>query len=57
VHLAGFAPAEADRFFGVPKVEDLSEMRLVLRPPAEARRAFVARHEALCRGLESGNSA
>ena len=38
VHLAGFAAAEADRFFGAPKVEGLGEMRLRLRPPAEVRR-------------------
>ncbi|HRO12822.1 HD family hydrolase [Amaricoccus sp.] len=55
VHLAGFEAAEADRFFGVPKVEGLGEMRLVLRPPAEVRRAFVERHEALCRGLAEGD--
>ncbi len=55
VHLAGFAAAEADRFFGAPKVEGLGEMPLRLRPPAEVRRAFVARHEALCRGLAGGD--
>ena len=48
VHLAGFEAAEADRFFGAPKVEGLGAMRLHLRPPREVRRAFLARHEELC---------
>ena len=49
--LAGFEAREADRFFGVPKVEGLGEMRLHLRPPAEVRRAFLDRHAALCNAL------
>ena len=51
VHLAGFAAAEADRFFGAPKVEGLGEMRLHLRPPAEVRQLFLERHAALCKAL------
>jgi 5'-deoxynucleotidase YfbR-like HD superfamily hydrolase len=48
VHLAGFEAREADRFFGVPKVEGLAEMALQLRSPAEVRQAFLARHAELC---------
>ena len=50
VRLAGFAAAEANRFFGAPRVEGIGEMRLRLRPPAEVRRAFVARHRDLFGG-------
>ena len=53
VHLAGFEAREADRFFGAPKVEGLAEMTLQLRPPAEVRRAFLARHAELCAALPS----
>lgn len=47
VQLAGFSAAEADRFFGKPRMEGLGEMVLHLRPPAEVKRAFLARHAAL----------
>jgi hypothetical protein len=48
VHLAGFEAREADRYFGVPKLEGLGEIALQLRPPAEVRRAFLERHAELC---------
>lgn len=51
--LAGFAPAEADRFFGRPPPA-LAGIRLMLRPPAEVRAAFVARHEALLQAIDRG---
>jgi len=45
--IAGFAVAEADRFFGAPRIEGLGSTTLHLRPPAEAKADFLARHEAL----------
>ncbi len=47
VHLAGFSEAEADRFFGPPDRALLRGLHLTLRPPAEARAAFLARHAEL----------
>ena len=47
VQLAGFSEAEATRFFGRPDPELTRDLSLHLRPPAEARAEFVARHEAL----------
>ena len=47
VHLAGFAAPEADRFFGPPRLDGMAEVALRLRPPAEARADFLARHAAL----------
>lgn len=46
VQIAGFERAEADRFFGKP-APDLADMPVLLRPPREARDAFVARHREL----------
>ena len=45
--LAGFATAEADRFFGHPDPDLTTGLSLVLRPPVETRDAFTARHAAL----------
>jgi 5'-deoxynucleotidase YfbR-like HD superfamily hydrolase len=45
--IAGFSAAEADRFFGRPEPGLLDGLALALRPPAEARAAFLARHAAL----------
>ncbi len=45
--LAGFAEAEADRFFGRPAPALAEGLRLHLRPPAEVRADFTARHEEL----------
>ncbi|MCK0168847.1 hypothetical protein MWU52_14905 [Jannaschia sp. S6380] len=47
VHLAGFARAEADRFFGKPDAGLIEGLSLTLRPPAEVRAAFLDRHAAL----------
>jgi 5'-deoxynucleotidase YfbR-like HD superfamily hydrolase len=47
VTLAGFARPEADRLFGPPPAAMVDGLALTLRPPAEARAAFVARHTAL----------
>ncbi|MEM1373442.1 MAG: HD family hydrolase [Pseudomonadota bacterium] len=45
--IAGFAEAEAAKFFGRPRADILDGLRLDLRPPVDVRAAFVARHEAL----------
>ncbi len=42
--IAGFALAEADRLFGRPEETVVAGLELRLRPPAEARRAFLRRH-------------
>ena len=53
VHIAGFDAAEANRFFGLPRVEGLSEVALKLRSPAETKLAFLARHTALLGACEA----
>lgn len=45
--IAGFSDAEADRFFGKPDPEMIAGLTIRLRPPAEVRAAFTARHETL----------
>ncbi|MCH8466286.1 MAG: HD family hydrolase, partial [Roseinatronobacter sp.] len=45
--LAGFTEAEADRFFGKPDRALVQGLALHLRPPAETRAAYLARHGAL----------
>jgi len=45
--LAGFAKAEADKFFGRPAPEAVKGLTLILRPPIEVRAAFTARHSDL----------
>ncbi|WP_127655555.1 HD domain-containing protein [Alexandriicola marinus] len=45
--IAGFTEAEADRFFGKPDPELAQGLEIKLRPPAEVRRAFTARHNVL----------
>ncbi len=45
--IAGFAEAEANRFFGKPGSGALEGLSLHLRPPAETRAAYLARHAAL----------
>ena len=45
--IAGFDKPESDRFFGKPDPALIEGARVLLRPPVEARRAFVARHRAL----------
>ena len=47
VQLAGFSEREADRFFGRPRAGLAEGLDLRLRPPAEVRADFTARHEAL----------
>lgn len=45
--LAGFAVGEANRFFGAPRVEGLAALTLRLRPAAEVKADFLARHASL----------
>jgi hypothetical protein len=45
--IAGFAEAEADRFFGRPKPAHVEGLHIALRPPAEVRTAYAARHREL----------
>jgi uncharacterized protein len=47
VQIAGFAEAEADRFFGKPPGELVAGMAIAPRPPVEVRAAFIDRHRAL----------
>ena len=42
--IAGFTEAEADRFFGKPDPAITLGLRIQLRPPAEVRAEFTARH-------------
>ena len=47
VQLAGFAKAEADKFFGKPQPGLITGLELVLRPPVEVRNAYLERHRQL----------
>ncbi len=51
VNIAGFTKAEADRFFGTPPHVDVAGLSISLRPPAEVRGDFVARHRALMEAM------
>jgi 5'-deoxynucleotidase YfbR-like HD superfamily hydrolase len=45
--IAGFTGAEADKFFGKPDPKLSKGLEIRLRPPADVRRAFTARHDVL----------
>ncbi|MDA8585819.1 HD family hydrolase [Rhodobacteraceae bacterium] len=45
--IAGFNADEANKFFGRPDQSLIKGLSIVLRPPIEARHAFVARHNSL----------
>lgn len=47
VEIAGFDRAEADKLFGKPDLSLLNGLGITLRPPAQARAAFLERHTAL----------
>jgi 5'-deoxynucleotidase YfbR-like HD superfamily hydrolase len=47
VQIAGFTRAEADRFFGAADPDLVRDCAIRLRPPAEVREEFLARHAAL----------
>ncbi|HHL20213.1 MAG TPA: HD family hydrolase [Aliiroseovarius sp.] len=50
--IAGFSQAEADRFFGAPDPALMQGLDVLLRPPLEARRDFIARHATLLSALD-----
>ncbi len=52
--IAGFSESEADRFFGRPNPELTGGLGIHLRPPAEVRAAFTARHETLLGQMSGG---
>ena len=45
--IAGFAAAEADRFFGRPQSVELAGLKIRLRPPKDVRADYVRRHATL----------
>src|SRR6188472_378422 len=45
--IAGFAPAEANRFFGTPRLDEAGSLVLRPRPPMAVKAAFLARHAEL----------
>lgn len=47
VQIAGFSESEADRFFGKPDPAVSNGLKIVLRPPVEARASYLARHREL----------
>ena len=49
--IAGFSENEANAFFGRPDPSLIQGLSIVLRPPLEARKAFVARHSELLNDL------
>lgn len=50
--IAGFAPLEADRFFGIPEPSLTVGLEIRLRPPSLVRDAFLARHAALLKAMD-----
>ena len=50
VQIAGFSEDEADKLFGRPESALLRGLEIKLRPPAQVRAEFVARHAALLAG-------
>ncbi|MEP3944887.1 HD family hydrolase [Ascidiaceihabitans sp.] len=49
--IAGFSAAEADKFFGKPDPNIMTDLTIVLRTPTETRNAFTARHHTLLKAL------
>ncbi|ABG30173.1 HD family hydrolase [Roseobacter denitrificans] len=45
--IAGFSETEASKFFGTPDHKIMQGLEITLRPPAETRDAFTARHNEL----------
>ncbi|MDP4034382.1 MAG: HD family hydrolase [Pseudorhodobacter sp.] len=54
VQIAGFSRSEADRLFGCPVPDIVAGLAVHLRPPAQVRAAFTARHFALLSPLDCG---
>jgi 5'-deoxynucleotidase YfbR-like HD superfamily hydrolase len=55
--IAGFTPAEADRFFGRPDPAMVDGLRIAPRPPVEVRAAFTARYRVLIADVDAEISA
>lgn len=53
VQIAGFSEKEADGLFGRPDPGLIRGLSVRLRPPAEVRADFIARHAALLRDLDA----
>ncbi|MDU9005146.1 HD family hydrolase [Sedimentitalea todarodis] len=49
--IAGFAEAEANKFFGKPDRTLIADLDIRLRPPVDARRDFIQRHDTLLRKI------
>jgi len=47
IQIAGFTPAEADKYFGRPDGQVIAGLEIRLRPPVEVRAAYTARHSEL----------
>lgn len=54
IQIAGFSKTEANKLFGVPKLENLQDSRLTLRAPMEVKADFLARHAVLMKQNETG---
>ena len=52
--IAGFTPAEADRFFGKPPADAVTGRYIAPRPPAQVRADYIARHRALVDAIDRG---
>lgn len=50
--IAGFSITEANKIFGAPPDGFAAALKIVLRPPVEARDAFTARHHALLKQMQ-----
>lgn len=49
--IAGFTEAEANKLFGVPDANLITDLTIVLRPPLQVRTDFTARHAELLAAL------
>ena len=49
--IAGFSESEANRFFGRPDRTICEKVKILLRPPIEARKDFVSRHDELLEAM------
>lgn len=51
IQIAGFTTTEATKFFGAPDPAIIDGLSIILRPPVEARTAYLERHETLLKAL------
>lgn len=52
VQIAGFSVAEANKFFGIPEPVAVEGLSVQLRPPADVRADFTARHAELLSAIQ-----